>query len=93
MTNAHTSPMSAAKVTVSIDSGLLKRVDHLVKARVFSNRSQAIQAAVKETVARLDSNRLARECAKLDKVQEQMLAGEGLAAEAKEPTCGFQAPG
>ncbi len=76
--------MSAAKVTVSIDSGLLKRVDHLVKARIFSNRSQAIQAAVKETVARLDSNRLARECAKLDKAQEQMLADEGLAAEAKE---------
>lgn len=84
MTKSNTAFMSAAKVTVSIDSGLLKRVDHLVKARVFSNRSQAIQAAVKETLARLDSNRLARECAKLDKTQEQMLADEGLAAEAKE---------
>lgn len=69
--------MSAAKITVSIDSELRKRVDHLVKARVFTNRSQAIQAAVKETVARLDSNRLARECAKLDKTLEQMLADEG----------------
>lgn len=76
--------MSVAKVTVSIESGLLKRVDHLVKARVFSNRSQAIQAAVRETVARLDSNRLARECAKLDKAQEQELADEGLASEAAE---------
>ena len=76
--------MSVAKVTVSIESGLLKRVDHLVKARVFSNRSQAIQAAVQETVARLDSNRLARECAKLDKAQEQKLADEGLASEAAE---------
>lgn len=76
--------MSVAKVTVSIESGLLKRVDHLVKARVFSNRSQAIQAAVRETVARLDSNRLARECAKLDKAQEQELADEGLASEAGE---------
>ncbi|HVS21545.1 MAG TPA: ribbon-helix-helix domain-containing protein [Pyrinomonadaceae bacterium] len=76
--------MSVAKVTVSIESGLLKRVDHLVKARVFSNRSQAIQAAVQETVARLDSNRLARECAKLDKAQEQSLADEGLASEAAE---------
>jgi metal-responsive CopG/Arc/MetJ family transcriptional regulator len=76
--------MSVAKVTVSIESGLLKRVDHLVRARVFSNRSQAIQAAVQETVARLDSNRLARECAKLDKVQEQKLADEGLASEAAE---------
>ena len=84
MTNVHTTHMSAAKVTVSIDSGLLKRVDHLVKARVFTNRSQAIQAAVKETVSRLDSNRLARECAKLDKDEEQRLADEGLAAEEKE---------
>jgi metal-responsive CopG/Arc/MetJ family transcriptional regulator len=84
MTNVHTRRMSAARVTVSIDSGLLKRVDHLVKARVFSNRSQAIQAAVKDTVARLDNNRLARECAKLNKAQEQQLADEGLAAEAKE---------
>ena len=76
--------MGVAKVTISIDSGLLKRVDHLVKARVFTNRSQAIQTAVRETVSRLDDNRLARECGKLDKVQEQKLADEGLAAEANE---------
>jgi metal-responsive CopG/Arc/MetJ family transcriptional regulator len=70
--------MSVAKVTISIESGLLRRVDHLVKARVFSNRSQAIQAAVQEKVARLDRNRLARECAKLNKAREQALADEGL---------------
>jgi metal-responsive CopG/Arc/MetJ family transcriptional regulator len=76
--------MSMAKVTISIESGLLRRVDHLVKERVFSNRSQAVQAAVREKVARLDSNRLARECAKLDKAQEQALADEGLASEVTE---------
>jgi metal-responsive CopG/Arc/MetJ family transcriptional regulator len=76
--------MSVAKVTISIESSLLRRVDHLVKARVFSNRSQAIQAAVKEKVSRLDSNRLAQECAKLDKAQEQALADEGLASEVAE---------
>ncbi len=76
--------MSVAKVTISIESSLLKRVDHLVKARVFSNRSQAIQAAVEEKVSRLDSNRLAQECAKLDKVHEQALADEGLASEVAE---------
>jgi metal-responsive CopG/Arc/MetJ family transcriptional regulator len=76
--------MSVAKVTISIESSLLRRVDHLVKARVFSNRSQAIQAAVKEKVSRLDSNRLAQECAKLDRVQEQALADEGLASEVAE---------
>jgi metal-responsive CopG/Arc/MetJ family transcriptional regulator len=74
--------MSVAKVTISIESGLLRRVDHLVKARVFLNRSQAIQTAVEEKVARLDSNRLAQECAKLDRAQEQAFADEGLASEA-----------
>ena len=76
--------MSIEKVTISIESGLLRRVDHLVKARVFSNRSQAIQTAIKEKVSRLDSNRLAKECAKLDKTHEQALADEGLASEVAE---------
>lgn len=76
--------MSVAKVTISIESGLLKKVDYLVKERVFSNRSQAIQSAVSEKILRLDRNRLARECAKLDKAEERSLADSGLAAEVKE---------
>ncbi len=76
--------MSVAKVTISIESNLLRKVDILVKERVFSNRSQAIQSAVEEKVSRLDSNRLARECAKLDKKFEQALADEGLASEVAE---------
>lgn len=74
--------MAVSKVTISIESSLLRRVDHLVKAQVFPNRSQAIQAAVEEKVSRL--GRLAQECAKLDKAQEQALADEGLAAEVSE---------
>ena len=76
--------MNVAKVTISIESGLLRKVDYLVKERVFSNRSQAIQAAVREKVARLDQNRLARECAKLDKASERSMADEGLASEVTE---------
>jgi metal-responsive CopG/Arc/MetJ family transcriptional regulator len=76
--------MSVAKVTISIESGLLKKVDFLVKERVFSNRSQAIQSAVEEKVSSLDRNRLARECAKLDKTEEQSLADLGLAGEVEE---------
>ncbi len=76
--------MSVAKVTISIESVLLKKVDFLVKERVFSNRSQAIQSAVAEKVSRLDRNRLARECAKLDKSEEQSLADIGLASEVGE---------
>jgi len=76
--------MAVSKVTISIESSLLRRVDHLVKAQIFSNRSQAIQAAVEEKVSRLDNNRLEQECAKLDRAQEQALADEGLAAEVTE---------
>ncbi|HEX8492282.1 MAG TPA: ribbon-helix-helix domain-containing protein [Pyrinomonadaceae bacterium] len=76
--------MSAAKITVSIDQDLLKKVDRLVKARVFPNRSQAIQSAIHDKINRLDRTRLARECARLDKKAEQSLADEGLAAEVEE---------
>ena len=84
MTDSITSIMSVAKVTISIESNLLKKVDRLVKERVFSNRSQAVQSAVEEKISRLDSNRLARECAKLNKSEEQALADVGLASEAEE---------
>ena len=84
VTNSITFVMSVAKVTISIESNLLKKVDRLVKERVFSNRSQAVQSAVEEKVSRIDSNRLARECAKLNKIEEQSLADLGLASEAEE---------
>ena len=45
------------------------------------NMTNGDRAAFKKTVARLDNNRLARECAKLDKAQEQKLADEGLCIE------------
>lgn len=73
--------MSVAKVTISIESNLLKKVDYLVKEQVFSYRSQAIQSAVEEKMSRLDRNRLARECAKLNKAEERSLADMGLATE------------
>ncbi len=84
MTDSITLIMSVAKVTISIEANLLKKVDRLVKERVFSNRSQAVQSAVEEKISRLDSNRLARECAKLNKSEEQSLADLGLASEAEE---------
>ena len=84
VTNSITLIMSVAKVTISIESNLLKKVDRLVKERVFSSRSRAVSAAVEEKVSRLDKNRLARECAKLDKSEEQSLADLGLASETEE---------
>jgi Arc/MetJ-type ribon-helix-helix transcriptional regulator len=84
VTNSITLIVGVAKVTISIEAGLLKKVDRLVKERVFSNRSQAVQSAVEEKISRLDSNRLARECAKLNKTEEQSLADLGLASETEE---------
>ena len=76
--------MSVAKVTISMDSRLLEKVDRFVKESVFRNRSQAIQSAVEEKVERLDRSRLERECAKLNKKEERAFADLGLAAEVDE---------
>ena len=73
--------MSVAKITISIDQKLLDRLDTLVRSQIFPSRSQAVQSAVQEKITRLDKTRLAQECAKLDPVEEQALADEGLAAE------------
>ena len=73
--------MSVAKITISIDQQLLNRLDTLVRSQIFPSRSQAVQSAVQEKITRLDKTRLAQECAKLDPVEEQALAEEGLAAE------------
>ena len=48
---------------------------------VFPNRSQAVEVAVQEKLARLDEGRLARECAKLDPDFEKALAEEGFVME------------
>ena len=76
--------MSAAKVAISMEPALLRRIDALVTKNVFRSRSEAIQSAVSEKLERLDRNRLARECAKLSRKEEQELADTGLAADFKE---------
>ena len=73
--------MATAKVAVTIDEDLLGKLDRLVKAHVFPNRSRAIQEAVSDKLARLDHRRLTQECAKLDKDFEQAMAEEGLNSE------------
>ncbi|MGH9949764.1 MAG: ribbon-helix-helix domain-containing protein [Pyrinomonadaceae bacterium] len=76
--------MSVDKVTVSIDSDILKKLDRLVRLRVFPSRSGAIQQAVVEKLIRIDRSRLDRELDKLTKndiAVEKALANEGLASE------------
>ncbi len=73
--------MSTAKVAITIEENLLGKLDRLVKAHVFPNRSRAIQEAVSDKLARLDRKRLAQECSKLDKRFEQAIAEEGINSE------------
>lgn len=72
--------MPKTKVALTLDARLLDRVDDLVARQRFRNRSQAVEAALAEKLARLARTRLAEECARLDPVEEQQLADEGLAA-------------
>jgi metal-responsive CopG/Arc/MetJ family transcriptional regulator len=73
--------MARSKVAISLDESTLDRLDRLVRRAVFPNRSQAIQQAVDEKLARLEGSRLARECARLDPAFEKALAEEGLSEE------------
>ena len=76
--------MSVAKVAISIDPRLLRRLDSLVEGEVFRSRSEAIQKVVAEKLERLDRSRLARECAKLSPTEDQEMADEGLSKDLAE---------
>ena len=76
--------MGRSKVAISLDESTLDRLDKLVRKQVFPSRSQAVQEAVEEKLARLERSRLARECAKLDPVFEKALAEEGLSEDLSE---------
>ena len=76
--------MARSKVAISLNESTLSRLDQLVKKRVFPNRSQAIEEAVAEKLARLEKSRLAQECAKLDPAFEKALAEEGLSEDLAE---------
>ena len=76
--------MPSAKIAISLDSSLVDRLDRLVNKGVFPSRSRAIQDAVRERLDRISRDRLARECAKLDREFEASLAEEGMALEAEQ---------
>jgi metal-responsive CopG/Arc/MetJ family transcriptional regulator len=76
--------MATAKIAITIEKNLLSRLDLLVKAQIFANRSKAIQEAIKEKLHKLEHNRLEVECSKLNPDFEQTLADEGLFSEIKE---------
>ena len=73
--------MSTSKVAITLDEKTLAKLDRLVKAQVFPNRSKAIQQAVEEKLNRIDRRRLALECAILDSKSERAFAEEGIEKE------------
>jgi len=72
--------MGSAKVAISIQEDLLTQIDRWVAEGRYPNRSQAIQAAVREKLERARWRRLAEEAAKLDPKEERAFAEEGFAA-------------
>lgn len=73
--------MNAAKIAISIEPALLKRVDALVSRKLFRSRSEIFQVAVSEQIERFDEDSLSRECAKLDPAEEQAFADMGLSTD------------
>ena len=73
--------MATAKIAISLDEGTVKRLDRLVKNRIFPSRSKVIQDAVEEKLKKLEKGRLAREWAKLDPEFEKALAEEDFSEE------------
>jgi Arc/MetJ-type ribon-helix-helix transcriptional regulator len=73
--------MASVKVAITLEAETLARVDGLVARKVFPNRSGAVQIALQEKLERREGVRLAAECAKLDPLQEQAMAEEGLGAD------------
>ena len=69
--------MSKSRITITLDEGLLKRLDHLVQAVPYSSRSRAIQEAVEDKLRKTNKDDFERELVKLDPQFEQEMADEG----------------
>ena len=70
--------MGKSTITIMMDDALLKTVDSLVEKSVYTDRSLAIQQAVREKFRRADKDLLERELAKIDPEYEQRMADEFL---------------
>ncbi len=73
--------MSKAKIAITLEEKTLHSLDQLVKEKVYSNRSRAIEDAVEEKLDRLLKLRLEKESSKLDPDYEKRFADEGITLE------------
>jgi len=76
--------MAVAKIAITLEGNLLRKLDRLVRNKIFPNRSKAIQEAVEEKIQRYDHNRLKKECVKLNSRYEQAFAEEGMSLEVEQ---------
>lgn len=76
--------MAVRKVAITIGEDLIDAIDEMVRDGLYSNRSRAIQAAVRENVVRARRRRLAQEARKLSPREEQTWAEQGLHKDAAE---------
>jgi Arc/MetJ-type ribon-helix-helix transcriptional regulator len=73
--------MPKSKIAIALNPQTLRRLDALVHQAGFPSRSQAVEAAIEEKLARIARGGLARECAKLDPRFEKAMAEEGLSSD------------
>ena len=73
--------MGKAKIAITLDEKIVSRLDRLVKQEAYTNRSQAIEAAIRDKLQRLDRTRLVQELSKIDPQYEKALAEEGIATD------------
>jgi len=66
-----------SRIVITLDEEIVRQLDFLIMQQSYKNRSQAIEEAVSEKLDRVNRKRLARECMKLDPVEERELAEEG----------------
>ena len=76
--------MGKTKIAISLDVKFIKQLNQLVSEKVFQNRSQAVQEAIKEKLQRIKCSRLAKECSRLDPKFEKAMAEEGLTEDLNE---------
>ena len=69
--------MIVSNVTIELESSLAAKLDDFVQAHVFRSRSDAVAAAVREKIERLESqHQFLIESQKLDPAEEQAFAEE-----------------
>jgi metal-responsive CopG/Arc/MetJ family transcriptional regulator len=75
--------MPKTKLAITLERDLVADLDALIADHQFANRSQAIEAALAEKLARLAHTRLAQEAAKLDAREEKESAEEGVSTDGR----------